>query len=160
MYICGDLSILNAFSDLFFACKSTISRHFAAYASVALETIWLHEPRDLIFLGPLMTLLCLSRYSSRAQFAFFLKIVYGHRSKPTFYDFKHPPIPINRYQYQKLIIIKFAFVVSRVQPKLHDAPWQKHQTDAKSIPTARITSRVYLGQMQRPGNVTNALSEC
>ena len=33
----------------------TISRHFAGYASVALETIWLHEPRDLIFSGPLMT---------------------------------------------------------------------------------------------------------
>ena len=41
-----------------------MSRHFAGYASVALETIWLHEPCDLIFLGPLMTLLCLSRYSS------------------------------------------------------------------------------------------------
>ena len=40
-----------------------MSRHFAGYSSVALETIWLHEPRDLIFLGPLMTLLCLSRYS-------------------------------------------------------------------------------------------------
>ena len=41
-----------------------MSRHFAGYSSVALETIWLHEPRDLIFLGPLMTLLCLSRYSN------------------------------------------------------------------------------------------------
>ena len=40
-----------------------MSRHFASYSSVALETIWLHEPRDLIFLGPLMTLLCLSSYS-------------------------------------------------------------------------------------------------
>ena len=48
----------------FFAFKVTISRHFAGYASVALETIWRHEPRDLIFLGPPMTLLCLSRYSS------------------------------------------------------------------------------------------------
>ena len=38
-----------------FAFKDTISRHFAGYASVALETIWLHEPRDVIFLGPLMT---------------------------------------------------------------------------------------------------------
>ena len=66
--ICRDLCILNPFSDLFFAFKVTISRHFAGYASVALETIWLHEPRDLIFLGPPagppMTLLCLSRYSS------------------------------------------------------------------------------------------------
>ena len=61
--ICRDLCILNPFSDLFFAFKVTISRHFAGYASVALETIWLHEPRDLIFLGPPMTLLCLSRYS-------------------------------------------------------------------------------------------------
>ena len=61
--ICRDLCILNPFSDLFFALKVTISRHFAGYASVALETIWLHEPRDLIFLGPPMTLLCLSRYS-------------------------------------------------------------------------------------------------
>ena len=60
--ICRDLCILNPFSDLFFAFKDTISRHFAGYASVALETIWLHEPRDLIFLGTLMTLLCLSRY--------------------------------------------------------------------------------------------------
>ena len=34
-----------------FALKDTISRHFAGYASVALETIWLHEPRDLIFSG-------------------------------------------------------------------------------------------------------------
>ena len=50
-----------------FAFKVTISRHFAGYASVALETIWLHEPRDLIFLGPPMTLLCLSRYSSQAH---------------------------------------------------------------------------------------------
>ena len=58
--ICRDLCILNPFSDLFFAFKDTISRHFAGYTSVALETIWLHEPRDLIFLGPLMTLLCLS----------------------------------------------------------------------------------------------------
>ena len=41
-----------------------MSRHFAGYSSVDLETIWLHEPRDLIFQGPLMTLLCLSRYSS------------------------------------------------------------------------------------------------
>ena len=55
--ICRDLCILNPFSDLFFAFKYTISRHFAGYASVALETIWLHEPRDLIFSGPLMTLL-------------------------------------------------------------------------------------------------------
>ena len=41
-----------------------MSRHFAGYSSVglALETIWLHEPRVLIFLGPLMALLCLSRY--------------------------------------------------------------------------------------------------
>ena len=62
--ICRDLCILNPFSDLFFAFKVTISRHFAGYASVALETIWLHEPRDLIFLGPPMTLLCLSRYSN------------------------------------------------------------------------------------------------
>ena len=38
-----------------FAFKATIPRHFAGYASVALETIWLHEPRDLIFSGPLMT---------------------------------------------------------------------------------------------------------
>ena len=60
--ICRDLCILNHFSDLFLAFKDTISRHFAGYASVALETIWLHEPRDLIFLGPLMTLLCLYRY--------------------------------------------------------------------------------------------------
>ena len=62
--ICRDLCILNPFSYLFFAFKVTISRHFAGYASIALETIWLHEPRDLIFLGPPMTLLCLSRYSS------------------------------------------------------------------------------------------------
>ena len=62
--ICRDLCILNPFSDLFFAFKVTISRHFAGYASVALETIWRHEPRDLIFLGPPMTLLCLSRYSN------------------------------------------------------------------------------------------------
>ena len=61
--ICRDLCILNPFSDLFLVFKVTISRHFAGYASVALETIWLHEPRDLIFLGPPMTLLCLSRYS-------------------------------------------------------------------------------------------------
>ena len=40
---------------IFFAFKGTISLHFAGYASVALETIWLHEPRDLIFSGPLMT---------------------------------------------------------------------------------------------------------
>ena len=55
--ICRDLCILNPFSDLFFAFKDTISRHFAGYASVALETIWLHEPRDLIFLGPLTVIL-------------------------------------------------------------------------------------------------------
>ena len=50
-----------------FAFKHTISRNFAGYATVALETIWLHEPRDLIFLGPLMTLVCLSRYSRSDQ---------------------------------------------------------------------------------------------
>ena len=65
-----DLCILNPFSDLFFAFKDTISRHFAGYASVALETIWLHEKRDLIFLGPLMTLLCLSGYSSMGEVLF------------------------------------------------------------------------------------------
>ena len=65
--ICRDLCILNPFSDLFFAFKVTISRHFAGYASVVLETIWLHEPRDLIFLGPPMTLLCLSRYSTCSE---------------------------------------------------------------------------------------------
>ena len=53
-----------------FAFKDTISRHFASYASVALETIWLHEPRDVIFLGPLMTLLCLSRYSGMGEVLF------------------------------------------------------------------------------------------
>ena len=56
--------------DFFFAFKDTISRHFASYASVALETIWLHEPRDVIFLGPLMTLLCLSRYSGMGEVLF------------------------------------------------------------------------------------------
>ena len=50
------LCILNHFSDLFFAFKDTMTRHFAGYAPVALEAIWLHEQRDLIFLGPLMTL--------------------------------------------------------------------------------------------------------
>ena len=53
-----------------FAFKDTISRHFAGYASVALETIWLHEPRDVIFLGPLMTVLCLSRYSGMGEVLF------------------------------------------------------------------------------------------
>ena len=55
---------------ILFAFKDTISRHFAGYASVALETIWLHEPRDVIFLGPLMTLLCLSRYSGMGEVLF------------------------------------------------------------------------------------------
>ena len=32
-----------------FAFKSTIFCHFAGYASVALETIWLHGPRELFF---------------------------------------------------------------------------------------------------------------
>ena len=68
--ICRDLCILNPFSDLFFAFKNTISPHFAGYASVALKTIWLHEPRDLIFPGPLITLLCLSRYSSMGEVLF------------------------------------------------------------------------------------------
>ena len=72
--ICRDLCILNPFSDLFFAFKVTISRHFAGYASVALETIWLHEPRDLIFLGPPMTLLCLSRYSRLSSFVAILVV--------------------------------------------------------------------------------------
>ena len=34
-----------------FAFKSTIFRHVAGYASVALETILLHVTRDLIFSG-------------------------------------------------------------------------------------------------------------
>ena len=50
----------------FFAFKVTMSRHFAGYSSVALETIWLHEPRDLIFLGPLMTLRCIGLYRENA----------------------------------------------------------------------------------------------
>ena len=44
-----------------------MSRNFAGYSSVALETIWLHEPRDLIFLGPFMTLLCL-RYGHFVEY--------------------------------------------------------------------------------------------
>ena len=58
----GFMHLKSLFRPIF-AFKETIFRHFAGYASLALETIWLHEPRDLIFLGPLMTLLCLSRYS-------------------------------------------------------------------------------------------------
>ena len=38
-----------------FAFKGTIFCHFAGYVSVALETIWLHGPYDLIYSGPLMT---------------------------------------------------------------------------------------------------------
>ena len=60
----------GGWGEFFFAFKDTISRHFAGYASVALETIWLHEPRDVIFLGTLMTLLCLSRYSGMGEVLF------------------------------------------------------------------------------------------
>ena len=65
----GSVQLKSLFRPIFFAFKYTMSRHFAGSASVAIETIWIHEPRDLIFLGPFMTLLCLSRYSSRAQSA-------------------------------------------------------------------------------------------
>ena len=59
----GFMPLKSLCRPIFFAFKYTISRHFAGYASVALETIWLHETRDLIFLGPLITLLRLSRNS-------------------------------------------------------------------------------------------------
>ena len=49
----GSVHRKSLFRQLF-GFKSTIFRHFACYASIVLETIWLHGPRDLIFSGPLM----------------------------------------------------------------------------------------------------------
>ena len=60
------MHLKSLFRSIFCIQRPNIPSFFRLCIS-SLETIWLNEPRDLIFLGPLMTLLCLSRYSSMQQ---------------------------------------------------------------------------------------------